>query len=327
MSLTKRTVFTVITPLPPSITRDQAIRTLHDHGTLITLNPLVQNYTSTTPHASAPSDEQDPACTWYEITDTIHYLPYNLASGNVTYKACFHDVPTGCQTHVYAPSGLDIRAKWSVGGNEKGEAREERELGLEAPREGLYYREDVDMRCNFLLTGFVKGNLKKSHETLKEKLVAKFLEGGEVTVGGETGHVRQDSKSTEASLASRNKPLPELPQQNSQQRLSTEGRTSRPSSHWEREPSNLRNSFQGHHSNVAQQAELPAQNPLVHDGKHYGPHSDLDVKYSDCAQSPERNSRSVTPRSEGSGHARYPSQNLDPASAQHAPPRPRAELQ
>ena len=60
-----------------------------------------------------------------------------------------------------------------------GEAKEPIELGIEKPREGLYIREDVDLRCNVFLTNFVKRNLKKSHGALVEKLIkrAEMVEG------------------------------------------------------------------------------------------------------------------------------------------------------
>lgn len=135
---------------------------------MIRLNPLVLRLQETTPPPNASADEYN--CAWYEITDEISYLPGGLYKGEVTYKACFNDLPNGIQTHTFAPAGLDLRGKWTVGGNEPGEPRETLELGTEAPREGLYVREDVDMRCNFLLTGFVKKNLTKAHKSVVDKL-------------------------------------------------------------------------------------------------------------------------------------------------------------
>lgn len=44
-----------------------------------------------------------------------------MVTGKVQYNASFYDLPYGLQTHVYAPLGLDIRGKWSVGGNIAGE--------------------------------------------------------------------------------------------------------------------------------------------------------------------------------------------------------------
>lgn len=170
-TLSKRSIYTNITPLPPSISRHTALQVLHNHAEMIGLNPLVIRHTSTTPHPQAPKDELE--STWYELTDKIDYLSGGFVTSHVSYKACFHDLPRGLQTHVYAPAGLEIKGKWSVGGNEPGEPREPLEIGLGAPREGLYLREDVDMRCNVLLTGFVKKNLKRSHGTLVERLVLK----------------------------------------------------------------------------------------------------------------------------------------------------------
>lgn len=167
--MSKRTVYTNITPLPPQITRQIAVNELHDHGMMIKLNPLVIGYEQTTPHNNAPADEYH--CTWYEITDRVSYLPG--VKGLVKYKACFFDRPIGLQTHCYAPTGLDIKGKWSVGGNMPGEPREARELGVDTPRDGLYLREEVDMRCNIMMTSFVKKNLKNAHKVLVERLLKK----------------------------------------------------------------------------------------------------------------------------------------------------------
>jgi len=166
--MSKRTTFTSITPLPKTTTRSAAVSWLHNHVQMIRLNPLVIRLQETTPPPNASADEYN--CAWYEITDEISYLPGGLYKGEVTYKACFNDLPNGIQTHTFAPAGLDLRGKWTVGGNEPGEPRETLELGMDAPREGLYVREDVDMRCNIFLTGFVKKNLTKSHKSVVDKL-------------------------------------------------------------------------------------------------------------------------------------------------------------
>lgn len=98
----------------------------------------------------------------------MSYLPGGLASGSVSYHACFHDTPEGLQTHVYAPLGLDIQARWTVGGRLAGEPilPEEPDVDLNLPKHGLYIREDVQMRCSSLLIGFVKKTFKDSHASL-----------------------------------------------------------------------------------------------------------------------------------------------------------------
>ncbi|RGP66858.1 hypothetical protein FLONG3_8730 [Fusarium longipes] len=163
-----RSTFTTITPLPSDLSRQQVVDFLHDHLAMIDLNPLIIERHQIPPPSHAPEDEQK--CVWYSMTDRIDYLPGGLASGQVTYTAAFFDSSDGLQTHSYAPMGLDLRGRWSVGGTMPGERPQPVELGLGAPASGLYLREDVDMRCNMLMVSFVKKTIKKSHGTLVEKL-------------------------------------------------------------------------------------------------------------------------------------------------------------
>ncbi|KAI1070094.1 hypothetical protein LB507_008171 [Fusarium sp. FIESC RH6] len=163
-----RSTFTTITPLPSNLSRQQVVDFLHDHLAMIDLNPLIIERHQIDPPPHAPEDEKK--CVWYSMTDRIDYLPGGLASGQVTYTAAFFDSSDGLQTHSYAPMGLDLRGRWSVGGTMPGERPQPVELGLGAPATGLYLREDVDMRCNMLMVSFVKKTIKKSHGTLVEKL-------------------------------------------------------------------------------------------------------------------------------------------------------------
>jgi hypothetical protein len=47
------------------------------------------------------------------------------------------------------------------------------ELGIGAPAEGLYIREDVKMKCNIMMISFVKKTFKESHSKLVDRLVEK----------------------------------------------------------------------------------------------------------------------------------------------------------
>ena len=94
-------------------------------------------------------------------------------SGKVSYNCCFHDLENGLQTHCYAPLGLNIKGKWTLGGSLPGEPVAPVELGVGAPLQGLWLREDVDMKCNIMMTSFVKKTLKKAHSHLVERLLVK----------------------------------------------------------------------------------------------------------------------------------------------------------
>lgn len=170
--MSKRTVFTTISPLPASVSRHVVLAFLHNHLEMIDLNPLVkERHPIEAPLHHKNEDEKD--CIWYSLTDQIDYLPGGKVSGDVSYTCAFHDLATGIQTHCRAPLGVDIREKWTLCGSLPGEPPEPVELGLGAPSSGLYIREDCDLRCNILMTSFVKKNLKRSHATLVQRLVEK----------------------------------------------------------------------------------------------------------------------------------------------------------
>ncbi|KAH8681181.1 hypothetical protein BX600DRAFT_429149 [Xylariales sp. PMI_506] len=167
--MSKRTTFTTISPLPPGIPRDIVLDFLHDHQEMIDLNPLIieRHAIPTPPHAP----EEEVLCRWWSLTDQISYLPG--VKGALTYTAAFQDLRDGLQTHCYAPMGTHIRERWSLGGTLPGEPQQPVELGIGAPSQGLYLREDVEVRCNFLMAGFVKKTILKAHGLLVERLAAK----------------------------------------------------------------------------------------------------------------------------------------------------------
>ncbi|EPS39342.1 hypothetical protein H072_6838 [Dactylellina haptotyla CBS 200.50] len=168
--MSKRSVFTTITPLPASLTRKTVIDFFHNHEAMIDLNPLVIERHRIKPPETASADEA--SCIWYSLTDKVSYLPGGKVSSNVSYTACFNDLPNGLQTHCRAPAGVDIRSIWSLRGSLPGEPKEPIELGITVPKEGLYIREDVDLSANFLLSSFVRKTLKKAHSILVDRLTS-----------------------------------------------------------------------------------------------------------------------------------------------------------
>jgi hypothetical protein len=169
--MSKKTVFTTVTALPAGITRQSVLETLHDHIAMIDLKPLVEQRHTIKPPADATPEEYH--CRWYQMTDKVNYLPLGLYSGRVTYNACFHNLADGLQTHVYAPLGLSIKERWTVGGSLPGEPIKAVELGLGLPISGLWLREDVTMKCSILATKFARKTLTKAHARLVDRLLLK----------------------------------------------------------------------------------------------------------------------------------------------------------
>ncbi|KAI8937278.1 hypothetical protein NX059_006486 [Plenodomus lindquistii] len=176
----KKTSYVHITPIPSFIPRQLAIDFLHSHGEIIELNPLVTGHAPIKAPRDAPADEF--YSTWYEISQRIQYIPGigKMGSGAIKFRGVFHDLPFGLQTHTYAPANVDLRNKWEIRGNQPGEPPEPKELGSGAPPEGLYIREDVEIKCNVTMVSFVKKEMKAAAKVMVERLVkkAELLDSG-----------------------------------------------------------------------------------------------------------------------------------------------------
>lgn len=169
----KKEVYTNITPLPSFIPRQLALDILHSHSEIITLNPLVLNHKAISAPRDAPAEEY--YSTWYEISERIQVVPGTgrLGGSKISFRGCFHDVPWGVQTHIYAPLGIDLRHNYRVAGSQPGEPPEFRELGVNAPTTGIYLREDIEIRCNFAMVSFVRSQLKAASKVLVDRLIKK----------------------------------------------------------------------------------------------------------------------------------------------------------
>lgn len=213
MVLRKKTTYTNITPIPSFIPRQLAIDILHSHGEIIELNPLVLGFEPIKAPRDAPSDEF--YATWYEISQRIQYVPGigKLGSGNIKFNGCFHDMPWGLQTHVYAPAGVDLRNKWQICGNQLGEEPVQRELGISAPPEGLYLREDIEIKCNVTMVSFVKKETKEASRVLVERLIkkAELLDAGALSAMMQNGKLKTVNPADRSSTGAGQQPNSPLP--------------------------------------------------------------------------------------------------------------------
>ncbi|KAI0141809.1 hypothetical protein GGR57DRAFT_508885 [Xylariaceae sp. FL1272] len=184
MVLRKKEVYTIVTPIPSFIPRQLAIDILHSHGEVINVNPLVLSYKQIKAPRDAAADEY--FSTWYEIIERVQVLPGigKLGSSKISFNACFHDVPWGLQSHVYAPLNIDMRNKYRIGGNQPGvEPPEQAELGLAelgVPKDGLYLREDIEIRCNITMVSTVKSQMKAASKEMVNRIIkkAELLDAG-----------------------------------------------------------------------------------------------------------------------------------------------------
>ena len=203
----KRSVYTKITPLPANVPRQLALDMLHSHAEVIQLNPLVTGVTAIDAPRDAAADEF--FSQWYEISEIITWGPG--LKKRINFRGVFHDQPWGLQSHVYAPMGTDLRNKYRIGGNQPGEPREPKELGVDTPVEGLYLREDVEIICSVPLTmGFVKKETKAATGTMIDRLTkkAELLDEGKLHAMFENGKLKTSKPNQAPTFVDRPLPSP-----------------------------------------------------------------------------------------------------------------------
>lgn len=194
--LRKKDSFTVITPIPGFIPRQLAIDILHSHSEVITLNPLVISHKPIAAPQNAETDEY--YSTWYEITERVQVVPGigKMGSSTIRFNGCFHDMPWGLQTHIYAPMNIDMRSTYRIAGNQPGiEPPEMPEIGLKAlgaPSDGLYLREDIEFKCNVTMVSFVRSQMKKACAEMVQRIIkkAELLDAGVLSAMIEDGKLK-----------------------------------------------------------------------------------------------------------------------------------------
>ncbi|KAF3770328.1 hypothetical protein M406DRAFT_284956 [Cryphonectria parasitica EP155] len=192
--LRKKEVFTIITPIPGFIPRQLAIDILHSHSEVIAVNPLVLDHKPIKAPRNAAADEY--YSTWYEISQKIQFVPGigKIGSGKISFNGCFHDMPWGLQTHIYAPMNVDLKNRYRIAGNQPGiEPPEPQELGLGgAPSDGLYLKDDVEIKCNVAMVSFVKSQLKTASKEMVDRIIrkAELLDRGDLHAMIENGKLR-----------------------------------------------------------------------------------------------------------------------------------------
>jgi hypothetical protein len=119
-----------------------------------------------------------------------------MGASTIKFNGCFHDMPWGLQTHIYAPMNVDLRNKYRIAGNQPGvEPPEIPEIGMKklgVPSDGLYLKEDIEIKCNVTVLSFVKSQLKKASGEMVSRIIkkAELLDAGALQAMIEDGKLR-----------------------------------------------------------------------------------------------------------------------------------------
>jgi hypothetical protein len=109
---------------------------------------------------------------------------------------------------------VDLRNKYRIAGNQPGvEPPEQPEIGLKAlgaPADGLYLREDIEIKCNVAVISFVKGQLQKAGKEMVARIIkkAELLDAGVLHAMIENGKLRTVNPSDRSSTIKSPVPSP-----------------------------------------------------------------------------------------------------------------------
>ncbi|KAH8918064.1 hypothetical protein BT69DRAFT_610324 [Atractiella rhizophila] len=134
------------TPLPPSCRFSDILHILHDHDTMIRLNPLVVDL------RLLPQEEAHDGRKAYEVTNKQNF-------GTVKHKVLFWDERRGVRMLAHASMGFISDATWVV---ENGAAGEHEELVLV---------QVATITCSLFLRPFVRRSITRSQDDLAIRIV------------------------------------------------------------------------------------------------------------------------------------------------------------
>lgn len=189
------------TPLPSTVSLNDALKILHDFETVNKLNPDVRGAKPIVPKSatkrSAPSTKSIYGDTplgdiqYFEVEDELPFIPKRLWSGGVHYQADFLPVQQGCNITIHAPGGFtsincwrlvrdetraDTAATEGATGNDLARVKSKDLMHTESEGGGWYVQIHSDARCNMTFASFVRGFLKNSHAQLQQAFIDKCVE-------------------------------------------------------------------------------------------------------------------------------------------------------
>lgn len=195
-------------PLPPTIVISDALSILHDFDTVNRLNPDVRGSKPIPPPKNAPKTAIPPTPAiatpapnvklgepqYFEVEDSLPFIPSKLWSGGVRYQADFVPVEQGCDITIHAPGGFTSVNHWRLVHDESRIATVPEEnddhsekdevaqvttkdlMHVDTDSGGWFVQILTDARCSRTFAGFVKGFLKNSHAQLENAFVDRCVE-------------------------------------------------------------------------------------------------------------------------------------------------------
>lgn len=155
-------------PVPAKISPENVLSVLHDHGRMMSMQPLVTHWEELPSEPGSPTKR-------YSFTEAIPILPFLGAWGSkaITSEATFENTEDGVRSVADAPAGVVVRAEWRIehakdDGGRSGADKEEHD---EQNKIDWVLTEDVSVECAAVLMWFVKGQMEQAHQDICRKVL------------------------------------------------------------------------------------------------------------------------------------------------------------
>lgn len=146
----------ISTPVSADRNREAILNLLHDHGSLITMSPIVTRYEEA---------ERDGDKIKYAVWEHVDFLPFGLWRKEIKFFCSFENKDDGVVSWIEAPLGLMSKADYSL-------RTPPNPADVESGGE-WELDETIHSSCNFFLRAFVESTMlatrKKMHERILEK--------------------------------------------------------------------------------------------------------------------------------------------------------------
>ena len=144
----------VTTPIPADVDAKAIIGAFHDHGFIITMQPIVSRY---------EIRDRDPTTgqITYDVWEKINLLPFGLWKYELQFTTSFADKRDGTVGWVEAPMGFDSEATYTVKPGEQWDG----EGG------GWVIEESIETTCPILLKWFVESTMVPVRQKMHEQII------------------------------------------------------------------------------------------------------------------------------------------------------------
>lgn len=144
----------VTTPIPPDVDAKAIISALHDHGFIITMQPIVTRY---------EVQDRDPTTgkIIYDVWENINLLPFGLWKHELQFQVAFNDKSNGTVSWIEAPMGFSSEATYTVKPG----------IAWDGEGGGWALEESVDTTCPIIFKWFVESTMVPVRQKMHEQII------------------------------------------------------------------------------------------------------------------------------------------------------------